>query len=430
MVMGFCLCFLGIALGGEPATVEQARAVFDLSKLTVPEGMEIGQATVSQFVANGKGKVGAVADGIIDQLVKMGCKESKEESGASRTDSYVNLGMEKEGFRLYLSASQSGDSVFVTVNSLGNIDVSTLPAPAGAKTIFKNVGTLMFTTEKSVADTASDVDAVLNKAGWRRAHDIDGSAPAEDEFRQWEYFQKGITLSVYVSTAPAQGNKTSVQYGSSLMDNDFLVPEDVRSMALSDYPDIEFRATSSKSLDQAIDFYLAELPKVGWKQRADRGFRKQEGTKLVFVRPERALTVRLVEKDGKTQIHGEEIPPSILDPKKEEPKAEMKKEELPVIEVMIPKGASDLTVDPKQEEFKYKTKTGVKDLAKNYAKALNAEGWKEDKRRGVLSEFGGSVEFEKGDQSVTLTFFKDVFAGVTEVTVTGYRCQVKPADNE
>ncbi len=131
---------------------------------------------------------------------------------------------------------------------------------------------------------------------------------------------------------------------------------------------------------------------------------------LVFVRPERAMTVRLVEKDGKTQIHGEELPPSILDPKKEEPKPVMKKEELPVVEVMIPSGAVDLKVDDKQEEIKYKTKSGVKEIAKSYAKALNADGWKEDKRRGVLSEFGGSVEFEKGERSVTLTFFKDVFA--------------------
>ncbi len=155
------------------------------------------------------------------------------------------------------------------------------------KIIFKNAGTLMFTTEKSVADTARDVDAVLSAAGWRRIHQIDGSAPAEDEFRQWEYLRHGISLSVYVSTAPAQGNKTSVQYGSSLMDNDFVVPDDVRSIALSDYPNLEFRAESSKSPDQAIDF----IPRGTSKSRleaANRPWISKAGGDDVGVRPSRA----------------------------------------------------------------------------------------------------------------------------------------------
>ncbi len=79
MIVGSCLLMLGVALGGEPATVEQAREVLDLSKLTVPDGMEIGQASVSQFVANGKGKVGAVAGSIIDQLQKMVAKRRKRD---------------------------------------------------------------------------------------------------------------------------------------------------------------------------------------------------------------------------------------------------------------------------------------------------------------------------------------------------------------
>ncbi len=35
----------------------------------------------------------------------------------------MNQAMEKGGFRLFLSASQSDENVFLTINNLGNIDV-------------------------------------------------------------------------------------------------------------------------------------------------------------------------------------------------------------------------------------------------------------------------------------------------------------------
>jgi hypothetical protein len=425
MLASLVVAFVG-ASSDEPATVEQARGVIDLSQLKLPAEMGTGQGTVSSFVANGKGKVTSVADEIIGQLKTMGCKQINDGSPPQRTDSYVNMELEKEGFRLFLSASDSGGNVFINVQNLGNIDVSKLVVPAGSKSIFKSVGSHLFTTDKKVAESANDVDQILTKTGWRRIRNLDGSEPKEEEFRQWEYLKNGVKLSVYVSMAPAMGNKTAVQYGATLMENDFLVPSDVGPFSLRDNPVLEFRCATSMPKDKAIAFYLSELPKFGWKHRSDRGYQKPEGTMVVFDRPKRALFVFVHDKDGKTQIHAEEVPPSLLEEKKDEPKPEMKKEELPIVELKLPSDARDLDVNEKQEEIKFKSKMDVKKLAKSFSTQLIADGWKEEKIGKVLTEFGGSVEFEKDKVSITVTFFKDVFAGVTEVTITGYGCKVSP----
>jgi hypothetical protein len=430
-----CLTGLGLALAllvpaeTTPASVAQAAQAVDLSKLQFPNEIKIGQKSPIKLVANGPAQVKEWVRDLTDQLTKVGCKRLADPAGTTPSDEYAAVSFEKDGFSIYLtmSTSDAGKTTLLTISNLGNVNTSKLPATESAKVIFESPQTKMFTTAGSVADAGKEVDRLLSKAGWRRVRRIDGSQPPEDQFLQWEYLHHGILLSVYVSVAPAQGNKTMVQYGTSMAENDFIVPEDVGPFQYTDFPFLELLCRSSMPKEKLIDFYLAELPKVGWTHRADKGYRKDEAVMLMFDRPSRAMYVHLAPKEGQTEIHAQEIDPELLKEPKPQPKPQMKEKELPLVSIPIPKGANNITWKDDQSEVTFKSKSSPKDLLKVYSSFLEADEWKMDKLGSILTEFGGSVEFEKDRQSISIRFFKDVFEGATEVNVAGSGVRLEQA---
>jgi hypothetical protein len=419
----------------EPATVEKARQTIDFTALKLPPELTAGGTTPTSLVATGTGKCRPIADELLRQLRQLGCREIKDSASDSNTDSYVNASLEKEGFSLFLSASQSNDTVSLTLSNLGNINVADLPTPADISIVFKNRGNLLFTTKLGIAETGQLVDSALAKKGWRRYRNIDGSGPPENEFLQWSYLQRGVSLSVYVSKAPAMENKTTVQYGASMMQDDFLAPADVANLLLTDTPVSEFRVVSKLPLADVIRFYESELPPVGWKIVANKGGRQENAATLLFERPDRAMYLFFQLKEGNVSIHGQEIDPKSLlaetDTSSAEKMARSKKDEeaakkLPTVEILIPAHATKVQWKEDHQEVKFVTKASPKQVVKEYTQSLKGAGWKDDERGGVMTEFGGSMEFDKGDASISLHLFKDVFAGSTEVTITGYQVTLAP----
>ena len=85
-----------------------------------------------------------------------------------------------------------------------------------------------------------------------------GKAGDSDFFKQ-----NAILATATVSSAPAQGGKTMIQYSNQLISSDIPAPPDVEDLRYVDEPPELTFATANQ--DAIVDFYRKTLAGAGWK---------------------------------------------------------------------------------------------------------------------------------------------------------------------
>src|SRR5262249_11226177 len=136
----------------------------------------------------------------------------------------------KAGFTVSVSTSpafgpDSAGLVEVRLHNHGNVDTSKLPVPPDAKPLYAFPTGTAYVTEKSVKDTSKALRALLTAKGW------EPYGAAGDSL----YFKKNaVRLSAWPSTAPAQGGKTVIQFGTTLMSVDLPAPPKLIDAAYAD----------------------------------------------------------------------------------------------------------------------------------------------------------------------------------------------------
>jgi hypothetical protein len=82
-----------------------------------------------------------------------------------------------------------------------------------------------------------------------------------------------------------------------------------------------------------------------------------------------------------------------------------------------PADAKDLVYSADAQEVTYTSPSDVKTLVKFYRQALPGQGWEEDETAALVSDNVGSLEFSKGDASLSFTIVSDGAGGDTEVSI-------------
>jgi hypothetical protein len=343
------------------------------------------------------------------QLIDM---QWKELPGGYVSDEATTATFARDGFSLSLSVYPTSKvgAVSVTLMNHGNVALSKLPVPPGVKPFFGGPVNASFITEASREQTADACRKLLLAQGWEPY----GMAGDVLFFKQ-----NAVRLAARISTAPAQGGKTVIDYSTELMSVDLPAPADTLGLQYADVnTQLFFDAKMSEK--DLVGFYRPTLAKAGWEATTEKPIKIDFKDIMIFRNPTKdMLTLEMNDVDGKTRVllkhesaaEVAEIERRI-DAEMERRKAE-KNKPLPKLVVTLPPDAKDIKQTKNRIEFQLatgKAKAAVESWRKQFAK----DGWKEE--FAASEDMAGSISFVKGSQDVSMSYSDTGFLPA-EVTI-------------
>jgi hypothetical protein len=416
-----------------PATVEQAARVLDLSTFPLPDGanpLESHQVAVLFYVATGDVKTAFEFNR--KALVAQGWKELPNSSVSEQSGSAM---FSRNGFVVYLSVTPRGDGTQqVRLQNQGNVKPGKLPVPPDAKPVYQGDSTAMYTTETGVLATVDACRKLFVAQGWVPY----GKAGDSDFFKQ-----NAVLVTATVSSAPAQGGKTSIQYTNQLISADIPAPPNVEDLRYNDEPpELTFATTNQ---DAIVDFYRTTLATAGWKSTMEKMVDVDEKPTMIFRNSAKDMMTLSI-----TGVHDGKLLASVrfqsaaemaeLDRriKEEAPKlraaaqakaakeaAELaERNKVPKVAVTLPADAKD--VKESKDEIKFTVAKGkAKAAAESLRKQFRDAGWKEDV--ASLERMAGTLLLSKENgQSVNITYSDTGFMP-SEVSLSAMRAELEAA---
>ena len=238
-----------------PATVEQAAKILDLSTFPLTDGAKLLESPqVANLFYLATGDVKTAFEFNRKALLGQGWKELPN---SSVTDQSASAMFSRDGFVVYVSVSPHGEpgSVQVRLQNQGNVKPGQLPVPPNAKPVYVGDSSANYVTEATVAATGEACRNLFVAQGWVPY----GDAPDTAVFKQ-----NAILATAYISSAPAQGGKTMIQYSNQLISADIPAPPDVEDLRYVDEPP-ELTFETAEKQDAIADFYRKTLATSGWK---------------------------------------------------------------------------------------------------------------------------------------------------------------------
>jgi hypothetical protein len=418
-----------------PATVEQAAKVLDLSTFPLIGGAkppESRQVASLSYLAPGDVKTGFEFNR--KALLAQGWKELPN---SSVTDQAASAMFGRDGFVVSLSVSPSGDAgkLYVSLQNHGNVKPGKLPVPLGAKPVYVGDPTAMYTTDAAVPATTEACRNLFTAQGWVPY----GGAGDSATFKQ-----NAILVMATVSSAPAQGGKTMIQYSTQQMSADIPAPPNVEDLRYADGPpELTFETTENK--DAVVDFYRKNLAAAGWKSTIDHMVDVDERPTMIFRNPAKDMltlslpsasgdklyvsvrfqsAAEIAELDRKIKEMAPKIRAAAEAKAAKEAADAAERNKVPKVAVTLPADAKD--VKQTKDEIKFtvghgKAKAAVESLRAQFREA----GWKED--AASLDAMAGAVSFSKENgQSVTINYTDTGFMP-SEVSVSAMRAELEAA---
>jgi hypothetical protein len=416
------------------ATVEQAARVLDLSTFPL---MDTAKPTDERHVANlsylATGDVKKAFEFNRNAFVAQGWKELPN---TSVTEQSASAMFSRNGFIVFLSVTPTGDgSLSVRLQNQGNVKPGKLPVPPNAKPVYVGDSTAMYATDAAVAATADACRNLLIAQGWVPY----GTAGDSAVFKQ-----NANLVTATVSSAPAQGGKTMIQYSNQLISADIPAPPNVEELRYVDEPpELTFTTTNQ---DAIVDFYRKTLATAGWKSTMDHMVDVDEKPTMIFRNPGKDMltlaatgvlsgkllfsvrfqsAAEIAERDRKIKelapkLRAEAEAKAAKEAKEAAELAERNK--VPKVAVTLPADAKDVKETKDSIKFtvgKGKAKAAVESFRTQFREA----GWKEN--FASVTGMSGAVSFSKGDgQSVSLTYSDTGFMP-TEVSLSAMRAELE-----
>jgi len=421
-----------------PATVEQAAKVLDLSTFPLMDGAKSAE---SRHVAN----LSYVAPGDPKKALEFNRKTFtaqgwKELPNSTISDDSASAMFARDGFVVALSVIPfETNGVSVRLQNLGNVKPGKLPVPPGVKPVYVGDPTAMYTTDAAVPATAEAIRNLFIAQGWVPY----GKAGDSDYFKQ-----NAILAMATVSSAPAQGGKTMIQYSSQLISADIPALPGVEDLRYVDEPP-ELTFATSANKEAIADSYRKTLANAGWKSTMDKLVDIDEKPTMIFRNPANDMltlwmsggpndnllvsvrfqsAAEIAELDRKVKEEAPKLRAAAEAKAAEEAKeaAELaEKNKVPKVAVSLPADANDVQQTNDSIKFtldKGKAKTAVDLLRAQFRNA----GWKEE--FASLGKMAGTLSFSKeGGQSVTITYSDTGFMP-SEVTVSLVRAEFEAAE--
>ena len=420
-----------------PATVEQAARVLDLSTFPLMDG---ARSAESRHVAN----LSYVAPGDPKKALEFhrkafGAQGWKELPNSTISDESASAMFSRDGFVVSLSVIPfEATGVSVRLLNLGNVKPGKLPVPPDAKPVYVGEPTAMYSTDAALPATADACRNLFVAQGWTPY----GKAGDSDFFKQ-----NAILATATVSSAPAQGGKSMIQYSNQLISADIPAPPNVEDLRYVDEPpELTFATTNQAAV---VDFYRKTLAAAGWKSTMDKMVDVDEKPTMIFRNPAKEMitlavpydygsgklgvsvrfqsATELAERDRKMKemaprLRAEAEAKAAKEAKEAAELAEKNKP--PKVAVTLPAGAKDVKQTNDSIKFtlgKGKAKAAIESLRGQFRDA----GWKEE--HASMAAMAGTLSFSKeGGGSVTVTYSDTGFMP-TEISLSAFRAELEAA---
>lgn len=175
--------------------------------------------TVREFDAPGSGVSYVSGASVKDILTFYRAELPKKgwQIGQVNTDEHhwatieVSRGADRMTVSLSLGTDHTPPQVTVSLTPHGSMKVPSLPRYPGSTAIFEQDAIAIYLTADAMPKVAKETMALLQAKGWK------GKQVAQTAtMRHLAFTRDGSQLTVMVSVAPAQGNKTTIQYSLQL----------------------------------------------------------------------------------------------------------------------------------------------------------------------------------------------------------------------
>jgi hypothetical protein len=418
-----------------PATVEQAARVLDLSTFPLMDGAKpLETPQVANLFYLTTGDVKTAFEFNRKALVAQGWKELPKSSVTEQSSGMFS----RNGFIVFVSVTPNGDgSLHVRLQNQGNVKPGKLPVPPNAKPVYVGDSTAMYETEAAVPATVDACRNLFVAQGWVPYGDAGDSAM---------FKQNANLATATVSSAPAKGGKTTIQYTNQLISADIPAPPNVEELRYVDEPpELTFTTTNQ---DAIVDFYRKTLATAGWKSTMDKMVDVDEKPTMVFRNPAKDMltlattgvlggkllfsvrfqsAAEIAERDRKRKEAAPKLRAAAEAKAAKEAKeaAELaERNKVPKVAVTLPADAKVVKQTTDSIKFtvgKGKAKAAVESLRKQFRDA----GWKEDV--ASVTGMSGVVSVSKeGGPSATITYTDTGFMP-TELSVSTMRAELEAA---
>src|SRR6266496_4686404 len=416
-----------------PATVEQAARLLDLSTFPLKEGakpLESPQVAFLFYLATGDVKTAFEFNR--KALVAQGWKELPN---SSVTDQSASAMFSRSGFVVFVSVTPNGDgSLQVRLQNQGNVKPGKLPVPPNAKPVYVGDSTAMYETEAAVPATVDACRNLLVAQGWVPYGDAGDSAMLK---------QNANLVTATVSSAPAQGGKTVIQYSNQLISADIPAPPNVEDLRYVDEPPELTFGTAENQQDAIVDFYRKNLATTGWQSTMDHMVAVDDKPTMIFRNPAKDMltlsipgvlrgkllfsvrfqsAAEIAERDRRIKEEAPKLRAAAEAEAAKEAAELAERNRVPKVAVTLPADAKDVKQTKDQIKFtvgKGKAKAAVESFRTQFREA----GWKEN--FASVTGMSGAVSFSKGDgQSVSLTYTDTGFLP-TEVSLSAMRAELE-----
>ncbi len=397
----------------EPATVEQAARVLDLSTLALAGG---AKAPWPRRVAG----LSYVASTDVKTAFEfhrktLSAQGWKELPNTSVTDQSASATFSKGGFVVSLSAFPNGQpgNVLVSVQNNGNIKPGRLPVPPGVKPVYVGDMSAMYVTEAAVPATADACRKLLLAQGWVPYGGAGDSA---------YYKRNAIQVTATVSIAPAQGGKTMISYSGELLSADLPAPPDAEELRYTDQTlELSFETAANK--EAVIDFYRKTLAATKWEPTLDHTVEIDGNDEMIFRNPAKDMltlalssnrrgklpvslhfqsAAEIAELDRQIKEQAPAIKAAVEEDRKKEAAREAEANKPPPkIAITLPAEAKG--VEATKDEIKFTVANGkAKAIAETFRKQFLDAGWKEE--IATLNPMAGALSFSKENQHLTIHY--------------------------
>src|SRR6267154_5206500 len=423
-----------------PATVEQAARVLDLSTFPLMDGskpLESPQVAFLFYLATGDVKTAFEFNR--KALVAQGWKELPN---SSATDQSASGMFSRSGFVVFVSVTPHGDgSLHVRLQNQGNVKPGKLSVPPNAKPVYVGDSTAMYETEAAVPATVEACRNLFVAQGW---------VPYGDAGDSVMFKQNANLVTATVSSAPAQGGKTMIQYSNQLISADIPAPQGVEDLRYGDEPpELTFGTTQNQ--DAIVVFYRKTLAAAGWKSTMDKLIDVDEKPTMIFRNPAKDMltlsmpyvlkgkllgsvrfqsAAEIAELDRRIKVEAPKLRAAAEAKAAKEAKeaAELaERNKVPKVAVTLPADAKDVKQTKDEIRFtvgKGKAKAAVESLRTQFREA----GWKEDV--ASVTGMSGVVSVSKeGGPSATVTYTDTGFLP-TELSVSAMRADLEAAESK
>jgi hypothetical protein len=255
--------------GSNPATVAEAKKVLDLSQKPLAEPVETPILTVAWQQFETKGSPEAVAKAIDAVLVKQGFVQ---QAGAMFTEAYSAATYQKDRFTFSLGVMPSGKDgiASVTLSNLGNVDFKALPKVPGAKEVFVQGASAIYSSDLAVDAARTKTREILEGAGWQWFGETTAS-----------FFMRKNAVRLQVMCNASPDGKTMLMFSSEQMSAVLPLLPGLTRIAYTE-PQTRLEGDSPLELATFWADYRKLLEGEGWKATTENPVEATVGKFLFF----------------------------------------------------------------------------------------------------------------------------------------------------